>query len=492
MKEDRISVLAVDDELLIRQELEMFPWEEYGYLLVGTAGSGREALKFCREKAPDIVVTDITMPAMSGLELIRELGSRYPEIKTLILTCHEDFGYVKEAIRLGAVDYILKLDLSEKPMLDALEKAGKLVREARSRKRKWEDETRDKIGGLLLPGKDGKEIPLLQIKKLLEEICFPVKYFQSNYFLMIENRMESWVFVRVVFQEIFHGQQTVKNWFVFDDNCYAISFEQEGKAAAEVFIAYLNSIIEDRFPFMKQHFDFYVVKARPVRNLEEYCAAVGRTLLWRNAHFYAPDSIYMEEEMLPAGRSATEEDFALLERIGTDEDGTDLAAHFSDIAPMRLKEMLIRLMQKKNVDMKSWYDEVMAAENVQRLEALCRKVLGENEEQDYRYEIRQAVKLIRTEYARNLTLAGVAERVHLSPQYLSRLFGETVGKSFNDFITDVRMENARRLIGENAYRVYEVAEMVGIPNYRYFSTVFKKYYGVSPREMAAGKRKDDE
>ena len=154
MKEDLISVLAVDDELLIRQELEMFPWEDYGYLLVGTAGSGKEALRICREKKPDIVVTDITMPAMSGLELIRELGVRYPSIKTLILTCHEDFGYVKEAIGLGAVDYILKLDLSEKPMIDALEKAGKLVREERGRKRNQEDETRDRIGGMLMPGKD--------------------------------------------------------------------------------------------------------------------------------------------------------------------------------------------------------------------------------------------------------------------------------------------------------------------------------------------------
>lgn len=491
MKEDLISVLAVDDELLIRQELEMFPWEDYGYLLVGTAGSGKEALRICREKKPDIVVTDITMPAMSGLELIRELGVRYPSIKTLILTCHEDFGYVKEAIGLGAVDYILKLDLSEKPMIDALEKAGKLVREERGRKRNQEDETRDRIGGMLMPGKDGKEIPIAQIRKLLEEIRFPVKYFQSNYFLMIENRMESWVFVRVVFLEIFHGQRIVKNWFVFDDNCYAICFEQEGKEAAEAFVAYLNQIIEDRFPFMKQHFDFYVVKARPVRNLEEYCSAAGRTLSWRNAHFYAPDSVYIEEEKILAGRGAGEEDFSLLEQIRVGEE-PDFLSRFSYLAPVRLKEMLVRLMQKKNIDAKSCYDDVLAAENVRRLEEICRQTMGENEERDYRYEIRRAVKLIRAEYAKNLTLASVAERVHLSPQYLSRLFGETVGKSFNDYITDVRMENARRLISEKAYRVYEVAEMVGIPNYRYFSTVFKKYYGVSPREMAAGKRKDDE
>lgn len=87
------------------------------------------------------------MPAMNGLELIRELSSRYPKVKTLILTCHEDFGYVREAMNLGALDYILKLDMSEKPMIKSLDKVRKIIKEEQNQKLKEMDSIREKIAG---------------------------------------------------------------------------------------------------------------------------------------------------------------------------------------------------------------------------------------------------------------------------------------------------------------------------------------------------------
>lgn len=492
MENRLISVLVVDDELLIRQELEMFSWEEYGYRLIGTARNAKEALKICREEIPDIVITDITMPVMNGLDLIKELTVRYPAVKTLILTCHEDFGYVKEAIGLGAVDYVLKLDMTEQPMIKALEKAKKLVEEECTQKQTEKEQLRDRITGKLILSKGQKEIPVEEIAKMLEEIHFPIKYFQGNYFLMIENRIESWVFVRVIFQEIFRSQQIVDNWFVFDDNCYAISFREENWDNVQRFIAFLNQIISERFTFMKPHFYFYVVKARPVRNLKEYCRAFDRVEEWRNWHFYYPENTYIDEEDVLVMREVSEEDFMWLEETSTGEKVPAFARVFAQIPPMRLKELIIRLMQKKGMDAKVFYEEIFSTGNVHELEILFERIFRENADQKFRIEIRQALKLIREEYAQNLTLASVAECVHLSPQYLSRLFGETVGRNFNDYIMDVRMENAKRLIHESNYRIYQVAEMVGIPNYRYFSTIFKKYYGVSPKEMATGKYQNEE
>lgn len=107
-------------------------------------------------------------------------------------------------------------------------------------------------------------------------------------------------------------------------------------------------------------------------------------------------------------------------------------------------------------------------------------------ETDYnglRYELREALAIIEREYAQPLTLSEVARRVGLSTPYLCRLFSEKFNESFLEYLTRIRIRNAVKLINETNLRVYEIAERVGIPNYRYFSTIFKKVTGKAPSEM---------
>ncbi|QGQ97752.1 response regulator [Paenibacillus psychroresistens] len=107
-----INALIVDDESIVRKGLRhMVPWDKFGIAIVGEASSADKALEFLALNPVKLLFTDITMPGMSGLELLEQVSERYPELMTVILTCHQDFEYIQEALRLGAIDYIVKTQL---------------------------------------------------------------------------------------------------------------------------------------------------------------------------------------------------------------------------------------------------------------------------------------------------------------------------------------------------------------------------------------------
>ncbi|MBO7745313.1 response regulator, partial [Paenibacillus sp. MWE-103] len=124
-----IQALIVDDEHLVRKGMRLlFPWQKYGVEIAGEAASGEKALQLLRTHPVQLLLTDITMPGMSGLELIREAHRHDPAIKAVILTCHQDFDYIQEALRLGAVDYIVKTQLEEMDLDQAMERIVRAVR----------------------------------------------------------------------------------------------------------------------------------------------------------------------------------------------------------------------------------------------------------------------------------------------------------------------------------------------------------------------------
>jgi len=128
-------VLVVDDEKLVRQGIiTTFPWEKYGFAVAGEAGSGERALAFLEREKVDLIVTDLAMNGMSGLELIREVRQREGDLPVAILTCHDSFSYIQEAMRLGVVDYIVKTEIEDEVVEETLRRiADKLERVAARR-----------------------------------------------------------------------------------------------------------------------------------------------------------------------------------------------------------------------------------------------------------------------------------------------------------------------------------------------------------------------
>ncbi|WP_372663153.1 response regulator [Cohnella sp.] len=119
----RIKVIVVDDEVPIRENLRLFSWSLHDFELVGEARHGQEALEMCHSRLPDIIVTDIMMPVMDGLQLTRKLKEWRQDIQIIMLTCHSEFDFAREALVLGACDYLLKGTYRDEDLLGALIKA---------------------------------------------------------------------------------------------------------------------------------------------------------------------------------------------------------------------------------------------------------------------------------------------------------------------------------------------------------------------------------
>ena len=116
-------VLIVDDDFLVRTYLkQMINWEELGFFIVGDAKNGAEAIEILQKDGADIIIADVSMPIMNGIELTRFVKKNSPRTHILILSCHDDFIYVKEAMKLGIDDYLLKNNLTEETLIDALNK----------------------------------------------------------------------------------------------------------------------------------------------------------------------------------------------------------------------------------------------------------------------------------------------------------------------------------------------------------------------------------
>ena len=135
-------ILLVDDEALIREAVsENVKWEEYGYELAGSCENGREALEFIEKNPVDVVLTDICMPYMDGMELSEKLSEGYPSIKIIILSGYDDFDYAKKAIKYGVKEYLLKPITAEEMGEALLALKAEMDKEKKTERKIWELES---------------------------------------------------------------------------------------------------------------------------------------------------------------------------------------------------------------------------------------------------------------------------------------------------------------------------------------------------------------
>lgn len=123
------TVLLVEDEVFVRESVRrIVDWESMGFTVIGEAGNGEEALEIIREQGPDLVISDILMPKMNGVELLRQVREEGSESLFIMLSCMSDFEYVRQAMEYGASNYILKLSMKVQSLMDALMKVDAELR----------------------------------------------------------------------------------------------------------------------------------------------------------------------------------------------------------------------------------------------------------------------------------------------------------------------------------------------------------------------------
>ncbi|MBO9607638.1 MAG: helix-turn-helix domain-containing protein [Paenibacillaceae bacterium] len=125
-----INAIVVEDEYIVRIGfIAAMPWAEFGIRIVGEAANGRKAIELLERAEVDLLITDLSMPVMNGFDLMRHVREAYPHIRIVVLTCHEDFHYIRDAMRFGALDYIIKTEIEGDNMQEALRRIMARLRE---------------------------------------------------------------------------------------------------------------------------------------------------------------------------------------------------------------------------------------------------------------------------------------------------------------------------------------------------------------------------
>ncbi|XEC94358.1 response regulator [Paenibacillus tarimensis] len=501
-----LKVLVVDDEIPLRQELRVFPWESCDAVLIGEAENGEEALRICQAYAPDVVVTDITMPIMDGMTLVRELRQRYPDIQIILLTCHSDFKYAQEALKQGAVAYILKVSMEEEELMQALHKARQAMMKERNHRDNEKQRRRTVQAGLFRKLLDGQRPDHSEWEQLKLTGEAPYRIVR----LFVETAHQAYVPVQQLQQALNELERTVPDWTAWlsiRDTEILILFAKSADAGALVHtidgvIRFLTRRLKENLSAEK-NWTVNAVVSDPFHAKEEIAGVLAGTSDWREALFYdgcAERSVFAGKPIpLSDMTDAHERDIRESLRKAS-WDSARLTAHIlrelpvwcmkKRIRPRQLKQWLLKwqlewLQEQKLQDLGSWnFKRLTEANTIRQLAEFLAEDIEtvSGKEERTRIEIRSAKIWLKENLKQAVSLPILAEQVGLSPHYISRLFREETGESVNQYITRLRMEKAAELLKHTNMKVYEVAEEVGIPSYRYFTVTFRNWSGVAPTD----------
>ncbi|GGI44767.1 AraC family transcriptional regulator [Paenibacillus marchantiophytorum] len=517
-------VLIVDDEILVRISLKtLIPWQANGFELVGEAENGRQALAMLETCPCDIVLTDIRMPEMDGIELMSAIRAKWPGTRIIVLSNHNDFEYVQRALRMGANDYILKLawvpaELLEKCMDIRNDMEDELIKHDEERQlafkiEQLEIETKEKqLRKLLL--KQGTSV---ETDNVLREFQFNNKEQVYRFICVsIDN------YQQIAEESRFKSEQLFG--FTIANILNEILKKYGGGELIEVkngrFAILVERLSEDMLidmrsaaaTFAQVSLSFGIVRdAMKLYDLHDAFVKAENAL---NARFYDKEAHFMydfEKSGTDSRMECFQEDYwsELIDGGHSERLHTALLQWYekqkqTDVSPKVIREkwlQLLFLFEKKlayigkdlyavpSYNGQYPFDVIRNAETLQEIVAwfggwavLTIDYMRQSAKLRYRSEIVEVMNLIQKEYQTSLKVADIAKRVGFAESYLSVLFKKETGEKIIEYLTKVRMKKARELLKDPSYKIYEISEMIGYGDPTHFSKYFKKIEGVFPLE----------
>lgn len=524
-----IKMMVVEDEKILREGIcRTGNWEEHGIKICGVADNGVQALEQMETRMPDIILTDVVMPVMDGIELTRRIHEQYPDKKVILLSGHEEFEYVKKAMEYKACNYLLKPAKIEKLIEVVSEVRDEILN---NRKRQMEEEKlqerlkesipilREHYMNQLLNGRendDGKimqqfhflnieldikniaviiceidrdtegqeisRISLLQLRELCQEII------GNEYQCVVFEDLKNRIVIVLNYQQHVNYKDIVT---YLQGKAVRIQNEMEECRGESVSIGIGRMINSIR----------YLSKAyREAEYALNYRFFMGsRSVIYigdieKEEH---KDSFFLaqkEEELLACVKSG--------DIIGT---GRQLEQYFSMLGKYssegqnyiyeKIKmfvSYLLNFLKGSNMEMEdSFFEEIeklswelgkigafiTLGELERKISAVVLNITEKiNDNRVLRNEgiIEKAKKYVQQNLSGDVSLIMVADTVFVSPNYLSFLFKEN-GENFKDYVVRVKMERATELIEQGNYTLNQIAQELGYKDGRYFSKVYKKY-----------------
>jgi two-component system response regulator YesN len=514
------NIVLVDDERFELDTLEKYvPWEKMGFKIVGTAKNGREALSKIGELMPDIVITDVKMPLMDGVELARILRGLHPHLKIIFLSGYDDFSYVKSALEAEASGYLLKplnmdelTNLMHKVKMKCLEEqlvkqsartlaiqyVKDLLNEKQQPIRSLKIEQIQSLGLELLSSVAGKysyslitidEYPTLQKysvngQAIIEGIHIKIEQLALQYkvlAVMLNDRQYLVISTRDPLKDILQWQQELKeasNWITLCSYPDKVHLEN-------LYNVYLD-LLRRRDHHVLLYGAGHFIVADPIKSTE----------FDFNPKLINAPSIDLLHAYIQQGNQAYKVDEWLKQffefHVNGLENSTDsvikvcyeLLDHLYSIYVVPLAGVMYPIEDKTNL-----YNKLSIVESIPMVENTIRQfvlqlldAVSHLEKDKHTSTIRQIRELIEREYAHPLTIEYLAERVYISPNHLRTVFKEHTGNTILEYITDVRLNHAVEMLNDGSLKIHEIAAQVGYVSSSHFCAVFLKKRGLTPNQ----------
>ena len=537
-------VMIVDDEPLILAGIaSLLDWKEYGCEISGKAANGQQALKLMEEQKPDIVITDIKMPGMDGIGFMKAVKERgWDDVIFILLTNLEEFSLARQALSLGAVEYLVKMELTEEKLADSL----KLAMERREMKRKAEaagtavtvsreEAVRGYIEKLLTDGgtfsggassgnageasaqNQGEGYDSCLRRPVLAIISFNYGYegFSSDFTREDQKKVIS--FAENIIEQMVKGYFDHSCLVRRELNSLVLVMSTDG---IEDYREQIRSLGEKIISVVKDYFEVSVSVAVSSRkeSLGEFGALLYEAMSATNHYFYhsLDPVVFYSEECETSARHTGSFHIGFLKK--------DLSQAVALNDSGRLEEILNQVACLLREHNPSRQQAVNACAN---LYFFLSSFFEDGEEPDFPYEVNIMEKLgrlgtlgqiiqwinwfkeavsrilerrrdtrvdkiaemvreyVMEHYKERITLGQAAEALNISQGYLSTAFKKQSGESFTNYVSAIKIEKAKELIASHQYMMYEVSDLLGFDTPFYFSKVFKKVTGMSPKEYEA-------
>ena len=513
------SLVIAEDEFTTRRALvNMVRWNELGFRVDGEFDDGKELLDYLKNNIPDVILTDIKMTNVSGIEIARLVAEQNLPIQVVFLSAYKDFSYAQEAVEYHVAHYLLKpVDLSK------LREIFRGLKEKLDRQDDQENMLQDRVdhynrlinyekqqfvtdayfGSLANPEKMARRLGLIDSKKQgASARLFLVRIILSN------DRQYKDFLANYGQQELQEQLVHILGYFDRKLEYYAITWSTTKDDELSVLGVFWENQVAERITYEPNELKEAIYNLMALRvqiptfqllnspaELAHCAERVGRN--------EPVNSLMKDMEYLQLLRDQNKLLYSYLCQ-NSKAQGIKLAdALFSnylrggmDFTQRQCVYTVTKLLDEvAGNDLMAWnqlYAECMTptAFSVMQSEALrewlqrCVRILfdyvGEQAEAKRDTSIEKVMDYLREHYSEDITLAGIAETVFLNPAYISRLIKEQTGKNYTDLVMEMRVERAVEFLENTDMYVYEIAEKVGYSNLKYFYKVFRKIKGKSP------------
>lgn len=522
-------MLIDDDVLMIKYLKQLIKWEEYGVRVVASSYSSVKALGQFEDVMPDIVITDIGLPQINGLELVEKFRSMKPDIRVIFLTCHEDFSYAQKAINLDADNYLIKDSLTTSQLEESLRKSVKMADE--------NSKSSEKNAYNVILTRNNDLIKLTLLERLLkmqnkdtiltyaksigihwEHSSFLIGIGHISYASLVEKY--NYHDYKVIMYSIYKIAEELAEKFigitVFNNQenlVYLINYQQTIKYNIQKYLRqYLTELYEKCNELLKVQIRFIYNQAS--LELDQIGASYKKMIdskynfyysestieSWNlkseNAFFHSPVDKLLEHEMKNLFFSVKEKEEELLEKSITTISTEAKNRHLHPIEVIELCSQHIRKIElqygssKMDEDFyKCLRSTLSLFDTLKLMKGKLKKLIKEKGTVNQSIEAEPKLKLkainifIADHLSESISSVDVAAFLYMNSSYFSRYFKRLTGENFTDYVHRYKIEAARKMLEYTEETIEEIALKCGYSERTYFSKVFKKYMGMTPRDF---------